>query len=361
MGLENIIRLLAGVFLLLANAFFVATEFALTRLRQYSPSEIKGSKGLDRAWEMTERLEIYLTSCQIGITSTSILLGVVAEPAVTVLIEQLFYATQLDPVTSHSISIVISVVLINFVHTVWGEQAPTYFGVERAKTVSRYCASPLYWWTMSIYPILYVGDWLTKGTLRIFGITIERSWVEETEQESPSRVDMKGEISQILRSGDVSKDRRDEVVRALEIDEIPVSEIMVPRDEIISLSQRKSLDENLEIMRARKSRYPLVGESIDDFKGVVYASEMLSEIERIRSGELSVADIGREGMTVSPDLPVSELIDDFQKNNQELALVVRNGEVRGLATITDALEAIVGSAEDPMDIEHDNNEGGNST
>lgn len=124
--------------MLLANAFFVATEFALTRLRQYRQEEIQENSGLSRAWKMTERLEIYLTGCQVGITSTSILLGVIAEPAVTQLIELLIAGAEIGSFTTHGISIVLSVVLINFAHTIWGEQTPTYLGVEKAKTVARY-------------------------------------------------------------------------------------------------------------------------------------------------------------------------------------------------------------------------------
>lgn len=354
MDVEIILRLSGGIFLLLANAFFVATEFALTRLRQYDPSEIEGSDELEKAWEMTERLEVYLTGCQIGITSTSILLGVIAEPAVTLLIEPLIAVEGMGAASSHTISITVSVILINIIHTVWGEQTPTYFGIERAKTVARYCAAPLYWWTLGIYPVLYVGDWLTKKTLGLFGVTIERSWMKGGEGEG-SKTSLKKELTKVLKSGNLPKDRRDEVVKALEIDEIPVRDIMIPREDIIALSEESSFEENLERVQTRKSRYPLFGSSESDYKGVVYASELLAEIERLRSSEIDIRDVCRPGMTVPPDMAVSKLIDRFQSENQELALVTENGKVRGLVTITDALEVIVGSAEDPMDLEEQEN------
>ncbi len=351
-NLEIVFRLLGGIFLLIANAFFVAVEFALTRLRQYDANEIRGDKGLERAWEMTKKLEIYLTGCQVGITSTSILLGVVAEPAVTELIALLIDIDSIGSVSAHSVSIVISVVVINFVHTVWGEQAPTYFGVERAKTVSKYCASPLYWWTKSIYPVLYVGDWLTKGTLRLFGITMERSWMEESIEEG-SKSDLKDKMVELLERGNLSKDRRREVVNALEIDEMPVRDVMVPGAEIIFLSTQNSMSENMSCVQSGKSRYPLCGETEDDALGVIYTSEMLANIEALSSDKMKLTDLCRPVMTVPPEMPVSELIDQFQNKNQELALIMENGTIQGLATLTDALEAIVGSAEDPMDVEND--------
>ena len=351
MTLEIAVRLAAGVFLLLANAFYVATEFALTRLRQYPEEEFEGDKLLQRAWKMTETLEIYLTSCQIGITSTSILLGVVAEPAVTELIEMVIGVGTIGGFSSHTISIVLSIILINFAHTVWGEQAPTYLGVERAKGVARYCALPLYWWTYSIYPVLSFGDWITKGTLKLFGITMKRSWMEETEA-TTTQADVRSQVVDLLKSEGLPEDRRDEVVKALEIDEIPVSDIMVPRENIVCLSDEKTLEENLRIISDRmQSRYPLVGQSLDDYKGVIYASEMLANIRDLQNGDITLQQISRADMTIPHDMPVSELIDRFQEKYQELALVVKEGRTVGLVTLTDALEVIVGSAEDPMDLE----------
>lgn len=352
MTLEIGLRLLSGVLLLLLNAFFVATEFALTRLRQYSAEEFEGDRLLERAWKMTETLEIYLTSCQIGITSTSIILGVVAEPGVTKLIQKMIVVETIGSFSSHSISIVLSLVIINFAHTVWGEQSPTYLGVERAKGVARLCALPLYVWTYTIYPILYFGDWLTKATLKIFGIKMQRSWTEGTETAEATHADVRSQVVDLLKSEGLPEDRRNEVVKALEIDEIPVSDIMVPRGDIIYLSDKKSLRENLETVRHRmQSRYPLVGDSLDDFKGVLYASEVLAHIEDLQSGETTLKELSRADMTVPQNMPVSELIDCFQQKHQELALVTENGKTTGLVTLTDALEVIVGSAEDPMDLE----------
>ncbi len=348
MTTEIAIRLIGGILLVLANAFFVSIEFALTRLRQYSKEEIKADKGLERAWEMTKELEIYLTGCQLGISVTSILLGIVAEPAVTELLRPMVGLFGVEGQALSAISIVVGIVLINLIHKIWGEQSPTYLGVERPRQVAYYLAPGLYWWVKITYPFILLGDGLAKQTLRLFNVEMTRSWVEE----DSSPADIKGKIGDLLKSGGLSEERRDEVVKALEIDEIPVKNIMVPREDIIFLSSEKDIHENLEIIRNRmQSRYPLVGDSPDDFRGVLYASEILAHIEELQSDEIMLQDLCRADMTVNQDLPVSELIDRFQQEHQELALVVNNGTTVGLVTLTDALEVIVGSAEDPMDLE----------
>ncbi|MFH5885602.1 CNNM domain-containing protein [Halalkalibaculum sp. DA3122] len=347
--MELFLRLSGGVILLLLNAFYVAAEFALTRLRQYDRSELGDNSGLKRAWEMTRTLEIYLTSCQIGITTTSILLGVIAEPAVTELIELLMPAITIGPVSSHTISIILSVSIINLVHTIWGEQAPTYLGVERAKTVARYSAYPLYWWTYAIYPLLIFGDRVTKATLKLFGIEMERTWIKE--ESSPGSGDIRSEMINLLKTGGVSSDRREEVINALNIDNLTVKDIMIPRDEIISLSTENSFQENLDIMRGHMhARYPLVGETVDDFKGILYTPQIAANSKELIANDKELDDFDWPKMIVSQDMAVSELIDHFQQEHHELALVKADNQITGLVTLTDAMETIIGSAEDPLDL-----------
>lgn len=346
--MELTIRLLSGLMLLLLNAFFVASEFALTRLRQYKREELGNGYGMKRAWEMTKRLEIYLTSCQIGITTTSILLGVIAEPAVTELIKLLFATETIGGISTHIISITLSVVLINFIHTIWGEQAPTYLGVERARLVAKYTAGPLYWWTYTIYPFLVLGDWITKATLKLFNIEMERSWLKK---ESSSTQDIRSKMAELLKSGDLEDDRQKEVLNALDIDKIPVQEIMIPRKDIVTMSTKRSFSENIDTLKQHMhARYPLVGNSIDDFRGILYTPQITANMQELLEGSKELDDFDWPRLVVSKDLPVSELIDYFQEQQQELALVQEDDRTIGLVTLTDALETIIGSSEDPLDL-----------
>src|SRR6056297_2891956 len=152
--LEIGLRLVAGLLLILANGFFVAIEFALTRVRQYPESEFD-EPGLRRAWEMTDDLEIYLTSCQVGITATSIAVGIVAEPALAALFEPWFAGSRLAAI---GVGGLIAFAIINLVHLTHGEQTPTYLGVERSKFVCRYGATPLYYFALLISPVIKIGD-----------------------------------------------------------------------------------------------------------------------------------------------------------------------------------------------------------
>lgn len=363
--LEIVLRLLAGVALTLANAFFVTTEFALTRLPHLGEEEMGDDPRLKRAWEMTERLEIYLTGCQLGITASSILLGVVAEPAVSHLIRPAFEWFGAGERTVSVSAVVLAVILINLVHKIWGEQAPTYLGVERPKEVARWAAPVHYYWTKAMYPVIYLGDGAAKATLRLFGVEIRRSWTEEEvgEEEAVSYGELRRRLDEILSLGPLSRERRREVVNALEIQEIPVSEVMVPREEIVALRTGRPVEENLELLaRHGLARWPLVGEELEDFRGIVYVPSLFARLEELRRGECSFEDLAAEPFTLDAEAPVSEAIDRFQEAGQELALVVEPGDeseeggeprVVGLLTATDALEAIIGELEDPMDRDAD--------
>lgn len=353
--LEIILRLLAGLVLTLMNAFFVVTEFALTRVRQFDESEFSGDPRLQQAWKMTERLEFYLTGCQLGISATSILLGVLAEPAVSEMIRPLMDLIRVPEKAVPTVSVVIAVILINLIHKIWGEQAPTYLGVERPKQVARMTAPLHYWWCKITYPAIYAGDGLAKWTLRLFGIEMQRSWTkkekEEPEKDVASYSGLREAMGEILTRGGLPKDRRREVLRAMEIDKIPVKDIMVKRKDIVAVSTSQSIQENLKLManRRRFARFPLVGESLDDVLGILYVPEMFRHIDALRSGELSLEELAAPPMFVPADLPVSKLIDRFQQERQEMTLVKSDGRVMGLVTITETLEAIAGELEDPFD------------
>ncbi|NIP79473.1 MAG: DUF21 domain-containing protein [Gemmatimonadetes bacterium] len=369
---ELLIRLAAGVLLTAANAFFVVTEFALTRLRQLPEERFQGDRRLELAWRMTERLEIYLTGCQLGITSSSILLGVVAEPAVTSLLRPAWSAVGLTGGSAVTASVILAVVLINLVHKIWGEQAPTYLGVERPLEVARWTAPVHYWWTRIMYPVIKLGDGAAKLTLRAIGVEMERSWteaVDETggtadtgdrsggagtgpgpEDGGASRGELKRRMGDILVRGGVRPDRRREVLRALEIQRVPVREIMVPAEDVVALEVGAQLEATLERVRtALHSRFPLVDGGLEEYRGTVYVPSILGALDALRSGQARLADLAAPPLEVEAALPVSELIDFLQAEEQELALVREGERVVGLVTVTDAVEAIIGDLRDPLD------------
>jgi CBS domain containing-hemolysin-like protein len=350
------LRIVAGLLLILANGFFVAIEFALTRARQFTEDEfVDGDARLERAWEMTQELELYLTTCQVGITASSIAVGIVAEPALAALfkpilnpiVEPLFAGTILASV---GFAALLSYFIINLVHLTHGEQTPTYLGVERSRFVCRWGAAPLHWFYVLISPLIKLGDWVAKYTLKLFGVEMTGAWLETEEDVIESRAQLRNRVGSLLEEGELAEERRDEVLNAIQVGELPIRDVMVDASDVIAMSTTASVDENLERIRdTPHTRFPLVGDDLSDFRGVVYSPSIIDEFEALKAGELSFEDIAAPPTTLSPETSVSDAFDQFQAEDQELGLVFEDGEVVGLLTATDALEAVMGEIEDPLD------------
>jgi CBS domain containing-hemolysin-like protein len=356
--LELALRLAAGVFLILTNGFFVAIEFALTRARQFSEREFVGDghPALERAWEMTQNLELYLTTCQVGITASSIAVGIVAEPALAAIFEPVFAGSGLAGIGAGA---VIAFLIINLVHLTHGEQTPTYLGVERSRLVCRYGATPLYWFHYAITPLIRLGDWVAKLTLKLFGIEMTGAWLETEEDVIESRAELRTKVGSMLDEGGLSDERHQEVMNALQIGERPIREVMIPAEDIVALSTAVESAENFRRMEANPhTRYPLVGEGLTDFEGIVYFPILARHREELAGGELDFTELAAPPMTMSPDVDVSDAIDQFQAESQELALVFEDGDVVGMVTVTDLLESVMGDIEDPIDAEYIAPDGG---
>jgi CBS domain containing-hemolysin-like protein len=273
---------------------------------------------------------------------------------VTAVIGTLFGAVGITSGGHTTLSVLLALAVVNLLHVIVGEQAPTYLGIERAKFVAGYGSGPLYAWTKLMYPVISAADWTAKALLGLGGITISRSWTEaeaEGEDSVPAtRGELRREIGESLGQLGVSEERQSEVINALDIGKTPVSDIMVDRNDIVALSTTDAFETNMDrIDGTPHVRFPLIDGSLESFVGVVYAPTILHNYDALASGETTLRDLATPPMTVDAETTISDFIDQCQAENQELALVAEDGIV-GLVTATDAFEAITGELEDPMDL-----------
>jgi CBS domain containing-hemolysin-like protein len=265
------------------------------------------------------------------------------------LFEPYFQATALASVGAGGI---IAFLIINLLHLTHGEQTPTYLGVERSKFVVRHGATPLYWFAKLIGPIIAVGDSVAKATLKLFGVEMIGAWLDAGTDSIETRADLRHELGSVLDRGNVPEERREEILNALAVGERPVRSVMTPADDIVFLSTEESIEENLRrIGDNPHTRLPLIGSEPSEFRGIVYVPSVIDRVDDLRGGTATLADVAAPPMTISDATPISEAVDQFQIERQELALVVDDGEVAGLLTATDAFEAVMGDLEDPLDVE----------
>jgi len=170
------------------------------------------------------------------------------------------------------------------------------------------------------------------------------AWLETEEDVIETRAQLHSRVEDVLEEGELSDERLDEVISALEAGTTTVDEVMVDVDDVVFLSTTDSVAENVDRLEsAQYTRYPLVGETPEEFEGIVYVPAVVEHLEELRAGELSFADVAVPPMTVTADATVSDAVDQFQVEHQELALVFSEGNVVGLLTATDAFEAVMGN------------------
>ncbi len=320
----------------------VAIEFA-RREPDSTPSR-SSTNPARRAWEMTQELELYLTTCQVGITASSIAVGIVAEPALAALFEPLFAGTTLATIGAGAL---IAYLIINLLHLTHGEQTPTYLGVERSRMVCRYGATPLHWFYVGISPLIKSATASPSGRSGCSasrcpargskpksiasspGASCETNsapfWTAATYPTSAAR-------RSSPRSASATASQRGDG----------------PAGDIVALSPTDDDATNAErIAETPHTRYPLVGEALEEFLGIVYIPALVDEREE-QAGDGGLLDridleaVASPRMTMSPDTTVSDAIDQFQAERQELAFVLEDGDVVGLVTVTDLLEEVVG-------------------
>jgi CBS domain containing-hemolysin-like protein len=176
------------------------------------------------------------------------------------------------------------------------------------------------------------------------------AWLETEEDVIESRAQLRNRMSSLLEEGEISGERHDEVLRALAAGTTGVQEIMIDTEDVVFLSTEETVEENLRrVSETPHTRYPLIGSDPGEVEGIVYVPSVVDRIEGLQAGETTFGEIAAPPMTVSPETSVSDAIDRFQAEGQELALVVSDGEIVGLVTATDAFEAVMGELEDPLD------------
>jgi CBS domain containing-hemolysin-like protein len=354
---STVLKLLLVAFLVLANGFFVAAEFALVAVRKSRIETLaaEGNKTAERLLGLLNNLNAYISATQLGITLASLGLGWVGEPAVAALLDPLLVraaeATGMTFIASaavlHTISFAIAFSFITFLHIVFGELAPKTAALELSEKVSLLVALPLQiFYKVFYYPIRLL-DWTGTKTVRIFGLQPSGEHGSSyTEEEIRQLINVSHE------SGYLNEEERRLINQVFEFSETTVREAMVPRTEVVAIPATSKLDEIAKAFRQHGySRLPVYGESFDDMRGVLHSKDVMQylllkprhfKLERVLKKPHYVVDTAR----------LEDVLRQMQKEKFHFGFVVdEHGGVEGIITLEDLLEEIVGDISDEHDEE----------
>lgn len=346
----DVASLLLISILIALTAFFVATEFAIVKIRSSRVDQLveEGKPGAKAAKHVITHMDEYLSACQLGITVTALGIGWLGEPAVKALLDPLFQKMAFGEYVSHILSITIAFLIITFLHVVVGELAPKTVAIQKAETVSLLAAKPIILFYKIMFPFIWALNGSARLLVRLFGLK------PVTEHEaSHSEEELRIILSESFKSGEINQTELTYVNNIFKFDNRIAKEIMVPRTEMISFSAEDQMNDVIEVIKEAKfTRYPVYEGDKDNIIGIINLKDML--LEQIRHPEKavngSIMQFIKPVIVVIETIPISELLLKMQRERTHMAILLDEyGGTSGLVTVEDIVEEIVGEIRDEFD------------
>lgn len=349
-SLDIAIRLTAFAVLIACSAVFVATEFAIVKVRTTRIDQLiaEGNKKALKAKKVINNLDEYLSACQLGITITSLGLGWLGEGTVAKLLDPLFNLLNLNHSITSILSFILSFSIVTYVHVVMGELAPKTLAIQKAESVALNISGFLIVFHNVMFVFIKLLNSSANGLAALFGLKgMKDSEVAMTEEE------LRLILSDSLKGGEINQSEYKYVNSIFEFDDRIAKEIMVPRTEIIGIDKELTLKEVFEVMGVEQyTRYPIVDGDKDHIIGLVNMKNLLTAYIKnpTVNGAKAVTEYMQPIIRVFETMPISDLLLKIQRERIHMAILMDEyGGTSGLVTIEDIIEEIVGDIRDEFD------------
>ncbi|MBT2645533.1 HlyC/CorC family transporter [Bacillus sp. ISL-34] len=347
----DIINLVLIAILIALTAFFVATEFAIVKVRSTRVDQLieEGTPNALSAKKVISNLDEYLSTCQLGITVTALGLGVLGEPTVENILHPLLNQLNLPNSASHALSVAIAFSFITFIHVVVGELAPKTLAIQKAEQVTLLVSKPLIGFNKIMYPFIWVLNGSARTLTRMLGLkAVSEHDLAHTEEE------LRIIVSESYKSGEINQSEFKYVNKIFEFDDRIAKEIMVPRTEIATVSKDDTIQQFFTVMAEENfTRYPVIDGDKDHVIGMVNIKELFTEmIDKNNQAASTIDRYVRPIIRVIDSIPIHDLLLKMQKERIHMAILMDEyGGTSGLVTVEDILEEIVGDIRDEFDLD----------
>jgi CBS domain containing-hemolysin-like protein len=341
----SILLLLAVFVLVLLNGFFVAAEFAYVRSRRgtLEAEAQEGQRGARAAITIVDDLSRYLSSCQLGITLTSLGIGFLGEPAVADLVEPVF--GNLSHGVSLALSLFIAYLLTTSLHITIGEQVPKIYAIQKSEPIARLVARPLIVFTRVFRPFIALLNAASNGILRLLGIRTDNF----DEGETPEEIKML--IQQSMTGGQLDPGEAGMLTGVFHLHEQQARQVMTPAPAVVTVDVSDPVE--LALRRCVSSGHTRLvvteDHNEDRVKGIVHANALAQKL-LAEGAEATIEELVREAPIVPETKPLDDLLADLQRQRSSLAVVIDEyGRTAGIVTVEDIIEEVVGEIDDETD------------
>ena len=347
-----VLKIVAVLVLVLLNGFFVASEFAIVKIRdtQLQPLVKEGNSRARIAQDVVAQLDRYLSAAQLGITLASLALGWIGEPVFATLLKPLMLWMQITSENAqHTISFIVGFSAITFLHITAGEQAPKWLAIQKPLPTTLWVVWPLRAFYKLSYPLIWAINHASLAMLRRIGIQ-PASETEMAHSEEELRLLF---MEAQRRTGVTAPFGRDMVLNALELRRRVARDVMRPRKEIVALSTEDSMATCLDTAeKTRFSRFPMTeAGDLDRMLGVIHIKDLYAMRIKARTG----ADLGpavRKLIYISEAAHLEKVLHILLERRMHMAIVVDEfGGTVGMVTLENILEEVVGPIQDEFDQE----------
>jgi CBS domain containing-hemolysin-like protein len=344
-------NLLLAAFLLFANGFYVAAEFALVKTRHFRMETMatEGKVGAALSLRLLANIEAYLACCQLGITMASLGLGWVGEPTVAALLEPVLVPMGLPEPAIHLTAFLIGFLVFSSLHIVVGEQVPKTLAIREAETVSLWIAWPLHISFIIFYPLNWLLNNASRSILRLLGVK------EAGHQDVLTYSEIEGLVDVSAEHGNVPKHHAEFIHNVFRFGELEVADIMVHRTNMRLLNGSDTAEHIIaEALASPYTRLPVWEGEPENIVGVIHVKDLLRAIQAAGGdvGKVDARTIATEPWFVPDTTTLNDQLNAFLKRKSHFALVVDEyGEVQGLITLEDIIEEIIGDIADEHDVE----------
>ena len=347
-----IFNLFVIVLLLFSNGFFVASEFAMVKVRKTRIEQLvnEGNFNAKIALEAIKDLDKFIAAVQLGVTISSIGLGWVGEGTLARIIEPIFAFLPgiSQNVATHTVSVSISFALITFLHVVIGELIPKSIALEYPEQTSLVIARPMHAISFVFTPFIWLLNGFGNSLLNLFHVPHKHkaSLVHSTEE-----LDML--VNASYNGGVLNETEKDILHNVFKFSDLTAKQVMVPRTDMVCISDDISLDElNKIAAETQYTRYPVYDSDIDHITGLIHVKDLFAL--SVKDEVCPIKKLQREVMLVPETITMDNLVLEFKKRKGQMAIVIDEfGGTSGLITLEDVLEEIFGEVQDEFDEEEE--------